>query len=409
MASTPPSDALACTAGEEGAGAMKLLTIFGTRPEAIKLAPVLAALRHEPEIHSFVCVTGQHREMLNPVLDLFGIIPDYDLELMEQGQSLNTLLSRAIQRIEEVLCKLRPDRVLVQGDTTSALAGAWAAFHQGIPVAHVEAGLRTYANQHPFPEEANRRTIDLVSDLLFAPTPAARSNLRGEKVEGRIVVTGNTGVDALKSAAARLAREDGLRAAADAALPTFDPGRKLLLVTCHRRESFGASFSSICEALLRLARRDDLQIAYPLHLNPNVAHAAREALGGRANLHLLPPLAFLPFVRLMERADVILTDSGGVQEEAPSLGKAVLVMREVSERQEAIEARSARLVGTDAEAIEREVAAMIEAAGETHIPMAANPYGDGLASSRIVDSLLGRPLQEFAAVADQPALVVRIA
>jgi len=388
---------------------MKLLSVFGTRPEAIKMAPVLAALRTEAGIRTSVCVTGQHREMLDPVLSLFGIIPDCDLDLMSDGQSLNSLAARAIHELDEVLVQLRPDRVLVQGDTTSAFAGALAAFHRGVPVAHVEAGLRTWCNRRPYPEEMYRRTIDGMADLLFAPTPAARSNLLSERVPGTVLVTGNTAVDALRRAVAMLAADDALREAADLSLPRVEAGRKLLLVTCHRRESFGAGFAGICEALKRLARRGDLEIAYPLHLNPAVAAAAREALAGSPNIHLLPPQPFLPFVRLMQRADVILTDSGGIQEEAPSLGKAVLVLREVSERPEAIDARTARIVGTCADTIEREVGALIEAAGQTHIPLAANPYGDGRASERIVDALLGRPVREFGPAHEPLAEVARFA
>lgn len=374
---------------------MKLLCVFGTRPEAIKLAPVLTALRGEPNVQSMVCVTGQHREMLDPALALFGIIPDFDLDLMEDRQPLNSLVGRAIHGLDAILEVVRPDRVIVQGDTSSALAGALAAFHRGVPVAHVEAGLRTWCNRRPFPEEMNRRAIDVMAELLFAPTPAAKANLLAERVPGAVYVTGNTAVDSLHAGIGMMARDRPLAEAAERELPRFDPGRRLLLVTCHRRESFGAAFGDICAALSRLARRGDLEIAYPLHLNPEVSQLARRALSGVPNLHLLPPLGFLPFIRLMQRADVILTDSGGIQEEAPSLGKPVLVLREVSERPEAIDARSARIVGTRAETIEREVGALVEAADQAHIPPAANPYGDGRASARIVDALLGRPVREF--------------
>lgn len=372
---------------------MKLLAAIGTRPEAIKMAPVLAALAGEPGIEARLCVSGQHRALLDPVLELFGLRPDFDLDLMEPDQGLNGLASRALARIDQAITQAAPDRVLVHGDTTTALAAALAAFHRGVPVAHVEAGLRTRDLVRPFPEEMNRRAVDLVADLLFAPTPGARCNLEAEALQGRILVTGNTGIDALEQVAGRLDRDEVLRAAADAALPPLDPEKKLVLVTGHRRESFGAGFRGICAALAALARRGDCEIVYPLHLNPQVRGPVAAALGHVVDIRLLPPLDYLPFVRLMQRADLILTDSGGIQEEAPSLGKPVLVMRGVTERPEAVAAGRARLVGTEPGRIVAAASELLD--GEAKFAKGPNPYGDGGASRRIADALAGRPVEEF--------------
>ncbi|HEX8525898.1 non-hydrolyzing UDP-N-acetylglucosamine 2-epimerase [Allosphingosinicella sp.] len=373
---------------------MRLVAVVGTRPEAIKMAPVILALRAEPSIETLVCSTGQHREMLDQVLELFGIEPDVELGLMDPDQGLNGFLGQAIARLDEALASFAPNRVLVHGDTTTALAAALASFHRRIPVGHVEAGLRTYALDRPWPEEMNRRAIDVVSDLLFAPTRSARRNLKAEALAGSIVVTGNSGIDALETIVGRLASDDQLRARADAALPALGRGRRLMLVTGHRRESFGEALRGICEALSRLARSADVDIVYPVHLNPEVRRPVEAALGGTANIHLLPPLDFLPFVRLMQRADLILTDSGGIQEEAPSLGKPVLVMRDVTERPEAVEAGTAKLVGTDPARIVDEVERLLGRTPKS-FAVGANPYGDGQASARIVDALLGRPFDEF--------------
>ncbi|HEX8216607.1 MAG TPA: UDP-N-acetylglucosamine 2-epimerase (non-hydrolyzing), partial [Allosphingosinicella sp.] len=290
---------------------------------------------------------------------------------------------------------IAPDRILVHGDTTSAFAAAIAAFHGGVPVAHVEAGLRTYDLARPFPEELNRRAVDLVADLLFAPTERARRNLEAERVSGAIHVTGNTAVDAVELVLAML-EADEARAAADAALPSLQPGRRLLLVTGHRRESFGEGLRNVCAALRRLGGRGDLDIVYPVHLNPNVKAPVEEMLAHCAHVRLVPPLDFLPMVRLMQRADLILTDSGGIQEEAPSLGKPVLVTRDVTERPEAVEAGKARLVGTDEDAIVGSVCGLL-ADGDERAAFTAgpNPYGDGKASGRIAAALLGRPFDEF--------------
>ena len=378
---------------------MKLLIVVGTRPEAIKMAPLILALRNEPRIETRLCATGQHRQMLDQVFAHFGIEPDRDLDLMVPQQSLNRLAAAALSRLDEVYEELGPDRVLVHGDTTTAMAAALAAFHRSIPVGHVEAGLRTYTLDAPFPEEMNRRTIDAVSDLLFAPTEWARRNIEAEGLEGEVIVTGNTGIDALGAIAAQLDSDGDLRARADATLPPTVAGRKLLLVTGHRRESFGSGFRNICAALARLAMRADLDIVYPVHLNPDVRGPVETALSNRPNVHLLAPLDFLRFVRLMQRADLILTDSGGIQEEAPSLGKPVLVMRDGTERPEAVEAGTARLIGTGAARIVREVGEALDEAGASRSTVRlANPYGDGRASARIVDALLGRPFEEFGAL-----------
>lgn len=387
---------------------MKLLIVVGTRPEAIKMSPLILALRNEPEIETRLCVTGQHRQMLDQVFAQFGIVADRDLNLMVPDQSLNRLAAAALARLDEVYEEVGPDRVLVHGDTTTAMAAALAAFHRSIPVGHVEAGLRTYTLNGPFPEEMNRRTIDVVSDLLFAPTEGARRNIEAEGLEGEVVVTGNTGIDALETIAAQLDSSGDLRARADAALPPTVSGRKLLLVTGHRRESFGSGFRNICAALAQLAMRGDLDIVYPVHLNPNVRGPVEAALSNRPNVHLVAPLDFLPFVRLMQRADLILTDSGGIQEEAPSLGKPVLVMRDVTERPEAVEAGTARLIGTGAARIVREAGEALDGgAANRSLASVANPYGDGRASARIVDALLGRPVEEFGAPARAAPSIVR--
>jgi UDP-N-acetylglucosamine 2-epimerase (non-hydrolysing) len=358
---------------------MKLLSIFGTRPEAVKIAPILLALDFELFVESTVCVTGQHRDLLDPVLDYFSVVPNFDLGAMKPGQSLNALLARLIAGIDAVLDEVRPDRVLVQGDTTSALAGAWSAFQRGIPVAHVEAGLRTYCMTAPFPEEVNRRAIALMSDLHFAPTPGAKANLMAERLKGEVFVTGNTGIDALKLVLARLGEEE----------PAAGPGRKTVLVTCHRRESFGLPFASICTALERLGGRGDVDILFPSHPNPALDAAA----GGLRNL---PPQSFPDFVRLMRRADLILTDSGGIQEEAASLGRPVVVLREGTERPEGVAAGAVILAGSDPDRIVRAAEDVLDRGVRPGGP--SEIYGDGHAARRIVDALLGRTVEEFAPV-----------
>ncbi|SAK49954.1 UDP-N-acetylglucosamine 2-epimerase [Caballeronia temeraria] len=373
-----------------------ILSIFGTRPEAIKMAPLVKALEAEPDVRSIVCVTGQHRSMLQQVLDLFDITPHHDLAIMSENQSLNGLASRIIASVDDVITAEQPDRVLVHGDTTTATAAALAAFHRQVPVAHVEAGLRTGDMSKPWPEEMNRRVVDVVSDLMFAPTPRSHANLAVETLQGRAFITGNTVIDALQSVTKRIDANDALRRTLDARFPFLDHSKHLVLVTGHRRESFGRGLRDICAALARLARRTDVQIVYPVHLNPNVRATVISALGGAQNVFLIEPQDYLGFVRLLQRATVVLTDSGGVQEEAPALGKPVLVMRDVTERPEAIDAGTAVLVGTDSEAIAASVHLLLDDANaRAAFSRRVNPYGDGRASARIVAALAGRPFEEF--------------
>ncbi|BBP59202.1 UDP-N-acetylglucosamine 2-epimerase (non-hydrolyzing) [Pseudomonas sp. St316] len=382
---------------------IKILSIFGTRPEAIKMAPLVKALAAEPGIESLICVTGQHQSMLKQVLDLFDLKADFTLDVMTPHQTLNSLTAALYAAIDPVLEQTRPDRVLVHGDTTSAMVASMAAFHRRIPVGHVEAGLRTGDIYSPWPEEMNRRCIDLSADLLFAPTGQSRDNLLGERLQGRCLVTGNTVIDALQLTARRINDDARLRDELDQQFPYLQTGRKLLLVTGHRRENFGEGFLDICKALRHLARRPDIQIVYPVHLNPNVLRPVTEQLGDLLNVHLIKPLDYLAFVRLMQHAHVILTDSGGVQEEAPSLGKPVLVMRDVTERPEAVAAGTVRLVGTSPASIIAGVDALFDdEALWRRASQAANPYGDGQASQRIVDTLMGRPVDDFV-VAPLPA------
>ncbi|WP_083654675.1 non-hydrolyzing UDP-N-acetylglucosamine 2-epimerase [Burkholderia sp. SRS-W-2-2016] len=375
---------------------VRIMSVFGTRPEAIKMAPLVKQLEADREIESLVCVTGQHGSMLAQVLEFFRITPHYDLALMTANQTLNALASRLFASLDEVFERAQPDRVLVHGDTTTASMAALAAFHRRIPVGHIEAGLRTGNLQQPWPEEMNRRVVDVASDLLFAPTASSKANLAREALAGRVIVTGNTVIDALHETLARLDADASLRAALEARMSFIDGTRPLLLVTGHRRESFGPGFANICAALAELAAGDDVQIVYPVHLNPNVRGPVQATLGNMRNVHLIEPLDYVGFVWLMRRATLILTDSGGVQEEAPALGKPVLVMREVTERPEAVAAGTVRLVGTARESIVREVRALLRdplAYGE--FARRVNPYGDGRASARIVACLAGRRFDEF--------------
>jgi UDP-N-acetylglucosamine 2-epimerase (non-hydrolysing) len=375
---------------------MKVLSIFGTRPEAIKMAPLVKALESQPGLTSEVCVTGQHRRMLDQVLGLFDIRPDYDLDVMVPDQTLNGLSVRVLGALDNLLGSAKPDRVLVHGDTTTAMAASLAAFHRRIPVGHVEAGLRTSDLSQPWPEELNRRIVDFASDLLFAPTNRARSNLESERLAGRIIVTGNTVIDALRLTVERLNWDVGLQTSLETQFARIGGDKKLLLVTGHRRENFGTGFANICSALAALSARDDLEIIYPINLNPNVRGPVRQALADKPNIHLIEPLDYLPFVYLMQRAHLILTDSGGVQEEAPSLGKPVLVMREVTERPEAVEAGTVRVVGTDTNRIISEVTARLnEPVASAQFSSHRNPYGDGHAATRIVAALANRPFDEF--------------
>lgn len=370
-------------------GETTVLAVFGTRPEAIKMAPVIGRLAEAPGLRVRVCVTAQHREMLDQVLALFGIVPDVDLGIMRQGQDLTDLTAAMLRGLRDVLREERPDRVLVHGDTTTTFAASLAAFYERIPVAHVEAGLRTGDRYAPWPEEMNRHLTGVLADLHFAPTAGARDNLLAEGVAPeRVHVTGNTVVDALLEVAERIRREPALRRQAEDRFGPLEPDRRLIVVTGHRRESFGAGFQRLCRALRRLAGREDVRIVYPVHLNPNVQEPVREVLGDAANVHLLEPLEYLPFVALLDQADFVITDSGGIQEEAPSLGKPVLVTRDTTERPEAVAAGTVRLVGTDEDRIVAEAEALLD--DENHyraMSRAHNPYGDGRAAERIAEVL----------------------
>lgn len=375
---------------------MRIVSIFGTRPEAIKMAPLVAALRAEPHFDTSLCITGQHREMLAQVMALFDLRAEHQLDVMQPNQSLNGLFARLLTGVDAMLERVQPDCVLVHGDTTTAAAAALAAFQRRIRVGHVEAGLRSGDIQSPYPEEMNRRLVDSMSTWLFAPTPAARDAALSEKVSGRIWVTGNTVIDALVATVAKLDSDAALERSLAERYGWLDARRKLLLITGHRRENFGEGFRNICAALQDLAQRDDVQIVYPVHLNPNVRDVVQNALGGQANVHLIAPVDYIDFVWLMRRAYLILTDSGGVQEEAPSLGKPVLVLRDVTERPEAIAAGTVRLVGTSRERIVTEASRLLDdSAIYAGFCRSANPYGDGRACSRIVDALCERPFTQF--------------
>lgn len=381
----------------------KILIIFGTRPEAIKMAPVVRELQRQSKTEQIkvkVCVTAQHREMLDQVLRLFSITPDYDLNIMEDNQTPIQVASAVLSRLEPILEKEELDWVLVQGDTTTVAAASLAAFYSKFKVGHVEAGLRTYDKWQPFPEEINRRVAGVVADLHFAPTRRARQNLISEGVpEDRIIVTGNPVIDALHwvaskpcpSEAERLLKPEG-----KSRNPNFE--LRNILVTAHRRENFGQSLENICLALRDLALMYDgrVRIVYPVHLNPNVWEPVHRLLGDVSNITLTPPLDYLPLVHLMKQSYLVLTDSGGIQEEAPGLGKPVLVLREVTERPEAVEAGTVRVVGTGRERIVEEAVRLLEDSNAYgQMARAVNPYGDGKASQRIVAALLGKPVEPF--------------
>nr|WP_262923630.1 MULTISPECIES: UDP-N-acetylglucosamine 2-epimerase (non-hydrolyzing) [Pseudomonas] len=370
---------------------LKTLCVFGTRPEAIKMAPLALALAADSRFDAKVCVTGQHREMLDQVLGLFGIEPHFDLNIMKSGQDLTDVTVAILQGMKEVFRHFRPDIVLVHGDTATTFATTLAAYYQQIPVAHVEAGLRTGNLYSPWPEEANRKLTGALAKLHFAPTETSSSNLLREGVDAsEIIVTGNTVIDALLDVVDRLKTDDDLRATAAAPTAFLDAERKVILVTGHRRESFGDGFERICQALSIVAKQHpDVEIVYPVHLNPNVREPVNRLLSGIKNVHLIEPLDYLPFVYLMSRSYIILTDSGGIQEEAPSLGKPVLVMRDTTERPEAVEAGTVQLVGTKVDQIVSALSRLLDdEQAYRAMSYAHNPYGDGAASQRIIEALL---------------------
>ena len=369
---------------------MKVLTVFGTRPEAIKMAPLVHALAEDPYFEAKVCVTAQHREMLDQVLQLFSITPDYDLNIMKAGQGLTEITCRILEGLKPVLESFKPDVVLVHGDTTTTLAASLAAFYQRIPVGHVEAGLRTGDMLSPWPEEANRTLTGHLAKYHFAPTENSRRNLLTENLrDGDITVTGNTVIDALLWVRDRVLSDDAQQAEMAARYPFFTGDKKMILVTGHRRESFGEGFEHICHALADIAAaHPEVQIVYPVHMNPHVREPVTRILDHIDNVILIEPQEYLPFVWLMNNAWIILTDSGGIQEEAPSLGKPVLVMRDTTERPEAVDAGTVKLVGTDRQRIIDEVTRLLTDEEAYHaMSRAHNPYGDGKACSRILAAL----------------------
>lgn len=369
----------------------KSLIVFGTRPEAIKTAPLVKRMQKDFPGEVRVCVTAQHRQMLDQVLNLFGIAPDFDLDLMKPGQDLTDITVNVLGGMRSVLAEYQPDVVLVHGDTTTTLAASLAAYYQKVPVAHVEAGLRTGNRYSPWPEEMNRKLTGSLADWHFSPTEGAKENLLREGVDAeRIFVTGNTVVDALFDVTETIERRGELKKELQKQFSFLNPHKRLVLVTGHRRENFGTGFENICQALTQLAGRNDVEILYPVHLNPSVQEPVRRILGGLPNVHLIAPQDYLPFVYLMGRSYLIISDSGGIQEEAPSLGKPVLVVRNTTERPEAVLAGTVRLVGTDTQRIYREACELLDSeAAYQRMAIAHNPYGDGLASKRIAETLAG--------------------
>ena len=380
----------------------KILLVFGTRPEAIKMAPLVKALQKDTEhFETRVCVTAQHRQMLDQVLEVFGITPEYDLNIMAPNQDLYDITAKVLLGLREVLKDFRPDTVLVHGDTTTSMAASLAAFYMQIPVGHVEAGLRTYNMLSPWPEEMNRQVTDRICTYYFAPTEQSRANLLQENIDAKkIFITGNTVIDALLMAVDIISTTAGVKEkmAKELQEKGYTVGdREYILVTGHRRENFGDGFLHICKAIKELAAlHPEMDIVYPVHLNPNVQKPVYELLSGLSNVYLISPLDYLPFIYAMQHSTLLLTDSGGVQEEAPSLGKPVLVMRDTTERPEAVEAGTVKLVGTDAEAIVSNVTALLQdkemykRMSETH-----NPYGDGQACRRIADVLAGKETDRY--------------
>ncbi|MEC4560766.1 non-hydrolyzing UDP-N-acetylglucosamine 2-epimerase [Pseudomonas inefficax] len=368
---------------------LKTLIVFGTRPEAIKMAPLALNLAQDGRFESRVCVTGQHRQMLDQVLELFEITPDYDLNIMKPGQDLTDVTTAILQGLKPVLAEFKPDVVLVHGDTATTLATSLAAYYQQIPIAHVEAGLRTGNLYSPWPEEGNRRLTGALAALHFAPTSTSQDNLLREGTDSAtIYTTGNTVIDALLEVVRKL-ENPTLKSQFEAQFSFLNPARRMVLVTGHRRENFGGGFERICQALVQTARQfPDVDIVYPVHLNPNVREPVNRLLADVRNIHLIEPLDYLPFVYLMTRSYLILTDSGGIQEEAPALGKPVLVMRDTTERPEAVAAGTVKLVGTDVESITENLAKLLtDDATYREMSFAHNPYGDGKACARILDAL----------------------
>ena len=369
----------------------KILTVFGTRPEAIKMAPLVHALEADDRFDAKVCVTAQHREMLDQVLELFEIEPDFDLNIMKAGQTLNDVTTSILVGLKPVLEDFRPDVVLVHGDTATTFAASLAAYYQQIKVGHVEAGLRTGNIYSPWPEEANRKLTSAITNYHFSPTAGSKDNLLNEGVsEDEITVTGNTVIDSLFWVREKLNKDSSLSNELSSRFDYLDSAKKLILVTGHRRENFGGGFERICEALRQIATNNpDVQVLYPVHLNPNVQEPVNRLLKGLGNVFLIEPQQYLPFCYLMDRAAIILTDSGGIQEEAPSLGKPVLVMRKTTERPEAVDAGTVRLVGTDVDLMVSQVDILLTDSVEYQkMSKAHNPYGDGLACGRILEILV---------------------
>ncbi|MBV8238914.1 MAG: UDP-N-acetylglucosamine 2-epimerase (non-hydrolyzing) [Sphingomonas sp.] len=368
---------------------MKILLIFGTRPEAIKLFPVARALAETPSVDPLICVTAQHRGLLDQVLAIAGLTPDVDLDLMEPGQTLDRLTARLLTGLGEAMDRLKPDRVIVQGDTATAMTGALAAYYRRIPVAHVEAGLRSGNIYHPWPEEVNRRIVAPIADLHFAPTATAAEALARENITAGVHVTGNTVIDALQWTSARIAADPALATGLDPIAARF-AGKKIVLVTTHRRENFGDGMANIANAIARIAAHDDVAVLFPMHPNPNVGAVMDAILGDRPNVARIDPLDYPHFIRALGLCHLALSDSGGVQEEAPALGKPVLVMRDTTERPEGIAAGTARLVGADADRIVSEVFTLInDKAAYAAMARAHNPFGDGQAASRIARVIAG--------------------
>lgn len=372
---------------------IKVLSVFGTRPEAIKMAPVVEAIKNDARFEGKVCVTGQHRQMLDQVLELFEISPDYDLNIMKPSQDLTDVTTAILVGLREVLAEFRPDYVLVHGDTATTLSTTLAAYYQQVKVGHVEAGLRTNNIYSPWPEEGNRKVTGCLANLHFAPTKTSQNNLLRENVHAQdIIVTGNTVIDALLMVKEKLETNHNLGDSLGSQFSFLGADNKVVLITGHRRESFGGGFERICESISILSTNyPDVDFVYPVHLNPNVREPVNRYLSGKANVHLIEPLDYLPFVYLMNRSNILLTDSGGIQEEAPSLGKPVLVMRNTTERPEAVEAGTVKLVGTDVDLIVEQVSNLLSSeVAHCATSLSHNPYGDGFASKRILDAIASR-------------------